>query len=234
MNITTGTSNSDVVILVVVAHSDDEILGAGATLTKFVEQGVNVFLMCMTDGVGSRGENEEEARNRKIASEAVARTLGFEWAFQGNYPDNSLDSIPLLELVQTIEMIKKRINPTTIFTHSPSDLNIDHRIVAGAVLTAWRPIPGEIATEILAMEIPSATDFGHSDFFGTFKPNYFVDSSNTWKSKLLALEMYGKEIYSSPHSRSIKGLEALSILRGHQVGLDRAEAFQIIRKVERN
>ena len=82
------------------------------------------------------------------------------------------------------------------------------------------------------MEIPSATDFGHSAFFGKFDPNYFINIESTWEKKLKALEKYQDEVPESPHSRSESGIHALAILRGHQVGIELAEAFQLIRKVE--
>ena len=36
-----------------------------------------------------------------------------------------------------------------------------------------------------------------------------------------------------PHSRSIEGIENLAKYRGNQVGLHYAEAFEVIRKIER-
>jgi hypothetical protein len=84
------------------------------------------------------------------------------------------------------------------------------------------------------MEVPSANDFGHVDFFGSFTPNYFVSIKETWNHKLLALACYKAEIFESPHSRSIMGIEALATLRGHQAGLEKAEVFQILRKIDRS
>ena len=70
-----------------------------------------------------------------------------------------MDKVPLLEIVKVIENIKK-INPTIIYTHNPTDLNIDHRIVTDAVMTAFRPLANENG-KIIAFEIPSATDYSY-------------------------------------------------------------------------
>jgi LmbE family N-acetylglucosaminyl deacetylase len=221
------------VVLVVVAHSDDETIGAGATIRKFVDSGSQVFAMHMTDGVGSRKPVKGGSQLREKSANLASLELGFQWVFKGDFPDNQLDSVPILTIIREIERIKKEIKPSYVITHSPADLNIDHRIVANAVLTTFRPTPTENWTDIVSMEIPSSTDFGHQDFFGRFNPNFYVPISDTWLNKLKALEHYSQEIYSTPHSRSLSGIDALATLRGHESGYERAEAFQIIRKIMR-
>ena len=221
-------------VLVVVAHPDDETFGAGGALAKFCNQGYSVYAISFTNGVGARESSAKDSiTKRSKAAELAASELGFKWAFRGDFPDNALDTVSLLELVKIIEETKDAVKPSIIFTHSPSDLNVDHRVVATAALTAFRPVPNEIFTEILAMEIPSATDFGSSFFFGNFSPNYYINVESTWERKTKALEKYQDELRESPHSRSKSGIHALAVLRGHQVGIELAEAFQLIRKVER-
>jgi len=220
-------------ILFVVAHPDDETIGAGGTIARFAKLGKSIFAISLTNGIGARGWGKNEALRRKEDSLQAASLLGFTWVYQGDFPDNSLDTVPFLDIVKIIESIKVEINPEMVFTHSSADLNIDHRIVAAAVLTAFRPTPDSKVSQILSMEIPSATDFGQGGFFGAFDPNYLIEITNTWQDKVGALLCYKHEIYPSPHARSLSGIEALSTLRGHQVGVDRAEAFNIVRKIER-
>jgi LmbE family N-acetylglucosaminyl deacetylase len=221
-------------VMVIVAHPDDETIGVAGTLARYSRAGIKVSVMCMTDGVGARGESALQAINRRQNSELAALKIGFEWIFQGEFPDNMMDTVPFLDVVKLIEKYKNLKEPNIVFTHSPSDLNIDHRIIAKAVLTAFRPIPNQVIADLYSIEIPSATDFGHNDFFGSFKPNYFVDISSTWDLKLAALQIYGSEIPAPPHSRSVSGIDALSKLRGHQSGIERAEAFQLLRKIEQS
>jgi LmbE family N-acetylglucosaminyl deacetylase len=220
-------------VLIVVAHPDDETIGAGGTIARFSKLGFSVYAASLTNGVGARGWGDFESSLRKKNSMEAAARLGFTWVHQGEFPDNSMDSIPFLDVVRELEKIKKIVEPEIVFTHSNTDLNIDHRIVAAAVLTAWRPTPDSMATDIIAMEIPSATDFAPNGFFGSFSPNYSIDITDTWQNKLEALLCYQEEIQPSPYSRSIIGIDALSTLRGHQIGVERAETFEIIRKIER-
>ena len=80
-------------------------------------------------------------------------------------------------------------------------------------------------------EVPSATDYGHENITGVFRPNLFIDISSTWDDKEEALKAYGTEMREYPHSRSIEAVKNLGKLRGNQVGLSIAEAFQVIRKI---
>lgn len=222
------------IVLVVVAHTDDETLGLGGTIAKHVSLGHSVFGISMTDGVGARGELlNDEAKRRKQASINAATILGFKWIEGGNFPDNAMDTVPLLEVAKVIEQAKKELNPTIIYTHSSADLNIDHRIVALATLTAFRPQPNEIWKEIRAFEIPSATDYGHPEITCSFLPNLSISIEDTWSQKLKALREYKDEMMEAPHTRSFEGLENMAKYRGNQVGIKLAEAFQIIRKIER-
>ena len=228
------TSSAFKKILFVVAHSDDESLGAGGTLAKYSQLGTEIKGMYFTNGVSARAENESGKDLRKINADNVSTILGFKWIFQGDFPDNQLDKVPLLEIVKKIEEVKLEFNPDLIFTHSAADLNLDHRKIAEAVLTAFRPQPNETYTEILSMEIPSATDFGHINLYGYFAPNVYVNIEETWNLKMRSLQQYQDEMRPAPHSRSIEGIENLAKYRGFQVGLWMAEAFQSLRRIERN
>lgn len=218
-------------ILFVVAHADDETLGAGATIAKLASQYNEIKVMSMTDGVGSRGEGEDRAFERKKAAHQASKSLGFDWISQNSFPDNELDTVPLLEIIKLIEVIKLEFSPHIIYTNSPADLNLDHRRVAEAVLTAFRPEPENNNYEMYSFEVPSSTDYGHNSFFGTFQPNYYENIERYWPDKISALKCYGNEIKPYPHSRSLKGIENLARLRGSQVGIEMAEAFQLIRAI---
>ena len=118
-------------------------------------------------------------------------------------------------------------------THNFSDLNIDHRKIAEATLTAFRPEPKEKLEQFLTFEVPSSTDYRVLRNKKNFIPNYFVNIEKFIKTKIKAIKCYKKEIKPYPHSRSINGVINLSKIRGNQSGLKYAEAFEIIRKIEK-
>ena len=223
-------------ILVVAAHSDDEALGCGGAIAKHAEQSDRVSLICLTDGVGSR----ETASDRKVGSrrkalESAAKVLGIAEVHQLNFPDNAMDSVPLLEIVQAIEScMASRELPDRVYTHFAGDLNVDHRIAREAVLTCFRPQPqlqGK-PSEILAFEVLSSTHWAGAMADRVFAPNYFVDISSTLEKKVEALQCYSEEMREWPHARSVESVCHLSKFRGASVGLESAEAFFIERMIE--
>ena len=221
------------IVLVVVAHSDDETISMAGTIIKHVSQGDKVIVVSMTNGVGARDiTNIDDVNRRKISADAASKELGFQWCDCYEFTDNAMDAYPLIEVVKAVEKAKSEHKPTLVYTHSGADLNVDHRVVANAVLTAFRPQPNEVCKEIRLFEVASATDYGNPSITGLFAPNLFVDITSKWASKERALEAYSAEMRDYPHSRSIKGIKNLAELRGNQVGCNMAEAFEVIRKIE--
>lgn len=221
------------VVLVVVAHSDDESISMAGTISKHIKKGDKVFVISMTNGVGARDDaNLNKINQRKNASVTASKVLGFEWGDCYDFTDNGMDSYPLIEIIKAVEKAKYKYRPTLVYTHSGADLNVDHRVVSNSVLTAFRPQPNELCKEIRLFEVASATDYGNSSIAGSFLPNLFIDISNEWPVKVKALEEYLEEMCEYPHSRSIQGIKNLGNLRGNQVGYDFAEAFEVIRKLE--
>ncbi len=221
------------VILVIVAHSDDETIGLGGTIAKHVDSGDVVYVMSMTDGVSARGKSSIERDLRIKSAAKAANALGFKWIKQCEFPDNGMDKVPLLDVINEIEKVKHKICPELVYIHHQSDLNVDHSLSARAALTAFRPLPSEEHVEIRTFEVPSSTNWSH-ELDNIFSPNLFVDISQFWEKKAKALACYKDEIPPHPHTRSIESIKSLASFRGTSVGLNLAEGFMVLRKVERN
>jgi N-acetylglucosamine malate deacetylase 1 len=217
-------------ILVIVAHPDDEVLGCGGTIARHSNNGDKVHVICMTNGVSSRNSSTKEIQNRQNAAQNAANILGVLSIKFLDFPDNKMDSVPLLDIVQKIESATKDMNTRVIYTHHIGDLNVDHQITHKAVMTAFRPTPLSSVKEIYTFEIMSSTDWNFSAK-NTFKPNYFIEISNYIDLKLSALNAYNMELRNTPHSRSISNIESLAKFRGNTVGVDMAEAFMVLRKL---
>ena len=201
-------------VLVVAAHSDDEVLGCGGTVAKLSSEGADVSVMFMTNGISSRRNVDilKAADNRIIHSKNAAKILGIKHVVQLDFPDNSLDTIPLIQIIQEIERVVDDVRPHTIFTHYLNDLNIDHALVAEATLTATRPMSHCTVKKVLGYEVNSSTEWA----FGrqVFAPNYFVNVSDTFQQKVDAMCAYKEELRIAPHPRSVEGINALASLRG--------------------
>lgn len=216
-------------VLVVAAHSDDEALGCAGTIAKHVDSGDDVFVVFMTDGVTARGSSDG-SDERFAASEAALSVLGITKTFRFDFPDNNMDSVPLLRVVKRVEEAIEKVHPSIIYTHYAYDLNIDHRITNQAVMTACRPQQSCSVKEIYTFEVLSSTEWA-STATQPFIPQLIVDISDYWDQKMKALRCYCDEMRKFPHSRSYDAVEALAILRGCTHGVGKAEAFHIERVI---
>jgi len=220
------------IVLIVVAHADDEVLGCGGAIARHVAEGDMVHVIFMADGVGSRVASDTgELQRRNQARDAALRMLGVAHWHALDFPDNRMDSVPLLDVVQALEPIIQQVQPARLYTHHHGDLNVDHCVTHQAVMTACRPLPGSSVREILTFEVLSSTEWA-TPGVAPFVPNAFVDISNYLPKKLEALAAYDMEMRPLPHSRSIAHVEALAKHRGNCVGLEAAEAFEVVRVLE--
>ena len=221
-------------VLVVAAHPDDEVLGVGGTVARHVIEGDTVNALLLGEGITSRGTSDttNELTQLHEATKAAALVLGINEVKNLALPDNRLDSNDLLDIIRLVEEAVSKFEPDTKYTHFGGDLNIDHRITHSAVLTACRPTPSSTVNRIYAFETLSSTEWGLDNFGRQFRPRKYVDISQTMSAKVDALACYKSEIRSFPHARSIEAVEALALLRGSQVGLPKAEAFEILLDIE--
>lgn len=223
-------------ILVVAAHPDDEVLGCGGTIARFTKGGHTVHILIMADGESSRINtggfiDPNLLATRNESASRACNILGCSSVTVLSLPDNRLDSLDRLNIIKKIEVFIYKYQPKTVFTHHSGDVNIDHRVLHDAVITACRPQPGNPVKELLFFEIPSSTEWRPPGSSEVFNPNVFVDISTTLKDKLNALGAYEKELRAFPHPRSIKGVEALAQWRGVTAGVNAAEAFVLGRKI---
>ena len=211
-------------ILVVAAHPDDETLGCGSTIHKLSKQKNEIHLLTFTDGVGSRNTNEQ-SRNFKLNQ--VSKILGINKHASGHFPDNAMDTVPLLDLCKFIEE-NTDDHYDIIFTHFTDDLNVDHQLVTKAALTAFRPQFGK-STKIYSYYVPSSTDYNP---LSTYDGNsYFKVSYDDVQKKINALKVYNNEMRQWPHSRSYENVENLMKVWGAEVGVKYCEKFKLIREV---
>ena len=221
-------------ILCVVAHPDDEALGVGGTIIKHIEQGDDVNIVIFSLGEESKLSKDINPKGRLKSAKEWSKRAGSNIYSILDYPDQKLDIVPKLEIIQVLEKILKALRPDILYTHHDGDINHDHQIVSHAILTALRPMNAlELKSEIRTFETVSSTEQAPYTDRYAFKPNYYVDIDDVWEKKIKALEAYKNELDAYPHPRSIKSLEALAIKRGIESGLNKAEAFCIIRKIWR-
>ena len=212
-------------ILVIAAHPDDETLGCGGSIYKAIQSGDTVDVLLLSSGVGSRAINRESESARLASAERALNQLGCRKIIFGGFPDNSFDSVGLLNVSTYIESKIAELRPNIVFTNFHNDLNIDHRIAAEASLVAARPKPKSSVNELYFYEVLSSTgwQFGAQQF----SPNYFVDITDSIENKLEALSEYATEMDEAPNARSYEAVRALAKFRGNFIGFEYAEAFEV-------
>jgi len=233
-------------VLIIAAHPDDDVLGMGGTILKHSTKGDRVKVVYMTTGITARRSLEyhnitnyeyDLKQNSKLKKEIErlrqdARTackfLQVKEVKFYNYPDNEMDTVPLLKVIKTIEKEIDESKPDRIYTNHYGDLNIDHRIVFNATLTACRPIGNKIK-ELICFEVISSSEWSYPT---NFKPNYFVNIKSQLDKKIRAMQAYRSEIRKFPHPRSVNNLKMVAGRWGTVSGNYAAEAFEIIRKID--
>lgn len=222
-------------IIIIAAHPDDEVLGCGGTIAKLADEGASIHVVFLADGVfsreGDQAKQQEELRIRRAAAQKACDILGVKSVTFGDFPDNRMDTIALLDIVTMVEKLIAEHRPDTIFTHHAGDVNIDHCRTHEAVVTACRPQRGHPVKTLLCFEVPSSTEWQLPGSAPIFAPNWFVDISDTLDRKLAALDAYAAELRAWPHPRSLQGVEHLAHWRGATVGVDAAEAFMLGRQL---
>jgi LmbE family N-acetylglucosaminyl deacetylase len=228
-----------VTILVLAAHPDDEVLGCGGTIARYALDGHDVHIAILGEGITSRFSDQDQVEPTELDtlhdhSRHVSDFLGARSLSLFGLPDNRFDTIPMLDVVKIIERLISELNPEIVYTQHGGDLNVDHAVLYRATLTATRPIAGDVVREVYAYEVASSTEWAFQQFSPKFSPNVFQDITATIDRKIEAMQLYETEVRPFPHPRSPEALRACSRRWGTVIGVEAAEAFQLVRSVRRS
>ncbi len=172
-------------ILVICAHSDDQIFGAGGTLAKYANEGDKIRTVILSYGesgtfwikehitIQTRIEESEHA-DKVIKGSGVS----FLDLKEGKFEEDAAKKKSVQELADII----KEEKPSKIFTHSEDDPHTDHRGTLKLVLAAL---------EKTKKEVP-VYSFNVWNIFNLKKdkPRLVVDVSETFSTKLKALKCF--------------------------------------------
>ena len=199
------------VLLAVGAHPDDVELGCGGTINAASAAGIKVIAVYLT-----KGEKSGNSESRMSESKKALSILGVNDVFFGNFHDTEIPGSH--QAIKFLEDIYDEFKPDTVLTHTTHDSHQDHRQVGWVSLSAFRNV-----SRLLAYETPRVTS--------QFSPNYFVDISNYVQFKWEALKCH--ESQKLKRYITYESMVNLASFRGSQVGLGAAEAFEVLRYIER-
>lgn len=218
--------------LIVVAHPDDEVLGCGASISKWTKLGDTVDVCIMSAEAKARAFRPEDQELDSDLNSATA-FLGISKKYEGTFPNIEMNTVPHLQLVQFIEKAIQESEPDIVITHHPADTNNDHLQTSmacqEAIRLAQRRPEIKPLKEFWYMEIPSCTEWAINSAMQKFIPNCFVEvGSDGVAAKIKALSMYRGVMRPYPHPRSEAFITGLAAYRGGQFNMNYAEAFEAV------
>lgn len=218
--------------LFVVAHPDDEVLGAGGYIYQLSGLGHKIAVMFLSGEVTARGARPELCELEADINQC-AKILGIHKIYKANFPNIEFNTVSQLTLVQSIEQVLKDVMPDVVVTHHPSDLNNDHYHTSIACQAAIRLFQRRTDVkpicEFIYMEILSSTDWALNTSLQPFLPDTFVEIMEEGLAKKIeGLQAYRGVMRDYPHPRSQETIRGLAAYRGSQAGVMFAEAFETV------
>jgi len=220
-------------VVVISAHPDDEVIGAGGTLLKHKKNGDEIFWIIITNVSEEFGFSKERVFLRQQEIKKVSDEFGFSETIKLDFPTMSLEPSILPKLISKISESFNSIKPEVIYVMNRSDAHSDHRITFDAVMACTKSFRYPFVKKVLMYECISETEFAPALPEKVFQPNYFVDISKFFQKKISILSIYESEMGEHPFPRSYRNIEALAVFRGASVGVEYAEAFQLLKYIDK-
>ena len=206
-------------VAVVVAHPDDEVLGAGATIHRMARAGAEVSIHLPFRRCDPRGVREWP---RLIdAFHASCERLGAR-AFVADRLIPETDALARPDRIHD-QLLPAITDADIVLTHWYGDTHQVHRGLSYAVEIGTRPFRRR--RDLWLFEVPSSTD---QSFTTPFQPTCYVEvEACDVEAKCEAMTYYPME--RAPGRRA-RDLERLAGVRGCQIGVDYAECFSVARQ----
>lgn len=222
-------------VLVFAPHADDEVLGCGGTIARYVDEGAEVHVCIVTNLYPPIGDNTKAKENGwpiNLYPETMAakEALGVKDYHFLLFPAVVLETVPRYELNGKIQELINAIEPDIVFMPHFGDMQKDHTLTSEAVMVAVRPKGKHIVQTVYAYETLSETEWNIPHSKNAFIPNVYVDISRYINKKLRAMSCYKSQLGEFPNPRSLDAVEALAKYRGSTSGGGAAEAFMLVRE----
>lgn len=194
-------------VLAIGAHPDDVENGCGGALLRHLDLGNRVVILVLTqgeeDGSPSQRCGEVELSARLLGARAILSDL------------SATEVTDCEDAIKVIERVVEAFEPDIVYTHSPHDLNADHRGTYRATLIAARQAPTLYC-------YPSKTSTVE------FKPGFFVEITEYLEKKKEMVSLFQTPETNRPY---LKGsfVESAAIYWGRFAGFGRVEPMEVVR-----
>lgn len=220
-------------VLVVAPHPDDETFGLGATILKHIAEGHQVHWLIMTTMSVASGYSVEQISQRQNEIELVAESYQFSSYHQLAFDPAQLDAISISCIIDSAYPYIQKLKPEILYLPFRGDVHSDHQVTFDALVACSKAFRAPFVERILAYETLSETDYILNPNESGFKPNVWCNVSAQIAKKLEIISIYQSELAEFPFPRSIEAIEALAKLRGVQCGVNAAEAFMLLKEINR-
>lgn len=218
-------------VLVIGAHPDDEVLGAGGTIARLAAEGheVNALLLCESSSPRYGNKMIPVLKEKALLS---AEILGMKEVLFHDFSNVQTNSIPMKEMNKAVSEALEHFKPGWVMTHHRADVHVDHQMVFKATIESCRSFGGSFIEQLLCYEVPSSTEWAPPFPDTAFLPNVFYDISSTIGQKTKALSVYKSELKPYPHPRSLKAIYTYARRWSLRVNIDGyVEPFELIRDI---
>ena len=201
-------------VLILSPHTDDGEFGCGATITKLIEDGSEVYYAAFSACEQSvLPEFPKDILTKEV--KAATQILGIK-------PENLIlfkydvrtFNYHRQAILDDIIKLKNEIQPDLVFTPSVNDIHQDHATISNEAVRAFK------FTSILCYELP----WNNFNFTTTC---FFKLNENHVLNKVNALKEYKSQAHRSYADEDF--IRSLARIRGVQIGAQYAEVFEMVR-----
>lgn len=225
---------SNLRVLVVAPHPDDESFGCGGFIARLAAEGAEVYVQAITVGDLPQLGARSQARTREDEFREACAVLGVKGhniAWIDDARHMRLDVCPQYDLVRLIESEAVHslasVQPDILLMPFAGGFNQDHLAVHRAAFTAARPHAPElkhVPPVVLGYAIPEEN--------WSLSPEAMpcvIDTSAFIDAKAAALACYSSQLRPSGHPRALEQIARLDAACGGEYGLAAAERFAVYR-----
>ena len=206
-------------IIAIGAHLDDVEIACGGTIARAIDHGHKVKILVLSDSSYSNYDGEVLRTREEALKEGreAAQILGVPDLEVLNFPTKDIPHHS--SVVEAIESRLNQFKADVIFTHWPFDTHQAHRNTGLSTLSAAR-----YYTSILMYEpmMPAGRSYVG------FRPQVYIDISEYINRKIEALKAHVSQ-YRKYGDAWLEAVESRCRLRGFEMGVKHAEAFEAVR-----
>lgn len=205
-------------ILILAPHTDDGELGCGGSISKFVEDGMEVYYSAFSvaeKSVPSGFPKDALETEVKKATEILGVLKSNLKIYRYGVRTFSYHR---QEILEDMVSLRCELQPDLVFMPSLNDLHQDHKVVAEEAIRAFKEFT------ILGYEQP-----WNNISFDTI--SFIPLEEKHIKKKIEALKCYETQKYRRYLNEEF--IIGLAKTRGTQIGVEFAEAFEVVRWVMR-